>query len=255
MALPLTVRLAGLAALACAAGCVRERPPPPPGVLTVSVEQESAWVRNFNPLTSAAVPRWPTWAGIYEPLYVWSGVRGEHVPWLATGHTGADFPILSVAGAYGVSLKAVVAQSNNLPTAFVWWQCLSYYVSDCDASADWTVGSFDPPNTVNQPMVVVSSNGDVFVLWENQDTGDIGIATWCAGESGFTTLGVVDHLTNYTDPVDYVWGQAAGSPVETVDWDPKTDTLHAAFLARQDDETEGRNDVLHWWAEYDELCP
>jgi len=85
-----TLRLAGLAALACAAGCVRERPPPPPGVLTVSVEQESAWVRNFNPLTSAAVPRWPTWAGIYEPLYVWSGVRGEHVPWLATGHTWSD---------------------------------------------------------------------------------------------------------------------------------------------------------------------
>lgn len=79
------VPLAIAAALA-GAGCVRERPPPPPGTLVVSVEQEASWIRNFNPLTPATAARWPTLAGIYEPLMVFSGVRGEFVPWLATGH-------------------------------------------------------------------------------------------------------------------------------------------------------------------------
>ncbi len=76
--------------VAAAAGlggaCVRERPPPPPGVMVVSVEQEASWIRNFNPLTPATAARWPTLAGVYEPLMVYSGIRGAFVPWLATGH-------------------------------------------------------------------------------------------------------------------------------------------------------------------------
>ncbi len=79
-----------LAGLVASAACVRERPPAPPGVLTVSQEQEASWVRNFNPLSSAAVPRWPTWSGIYEPLYVFSAVRGELIPWLATATEWRD---------------------------------------------------------------------------------------------------------------------------------------------------------------------
>lgn len=83
----LTTALAlGLAA----PGCVRDKPAAPPGVLTVSVEQESSWVRNFNPLTTATAPRWPTLAGIYEPLYVFSSVRGELIPWLATAYAWQD---------------------------------------------------------------------------------------------------------------------------------------------------------------------
>lgn len=79
-----------LALLACAAaaalsGCVRERPPPPPGVLSVSVEQASSWIRNFNPLSPAAQARWPTLAGVYEPLLVHNSQKGDYVPWLATG--------------------------------------------------------------------------------------------------------------------------------------------------------------------------
>lgn len=81
-------RLALAAALAPVAlgACARERPPPPPGVLVVSVEQEASWIRNFNPLTPATAARWPTLAGVYEPLMIYSGIRGEFVPWLATGH-------------------------------------------------------------------------------------------------------------------------------------------------------------------------
>jgi len=69
-----------------AAGCTREKPPPPRGVLVVSQEQQASWIRNFNPLTTATAARWPTLAGIYEPLLVFNSVRAEYVPWLATAH-------------------------------------------------------------------------------------------------------------------------------------------------------------------------
>ena len=65
------------------AGCVRDRPPAPEGVLVVSQEQQASWVRNFNPLTTATAARWPTLAGIYEPLFVFNSVKAEYVPWLA----------------------------------------------------------------------------------------------------------------------------------------------------------------------------
>ena len=51
--------------------------------MTVSVEQASAWVRNFNPLLVGSA-RWPTRGGIYEPLVIWNAVAGAWVPWLAT---------------------------------------------------------------------------------------------------------------------------------------------------------------------------
>lgn len=62
--------------------CARDRPQAPRGVLVVSQEQQASWVRNFNPLTTATAPRWPTLAGIYEPLFVFNSVRAEFVPWL-----------------------------------------------------------------------------------------------------------------------------------------------------------------------------
>lgn len=77
---------AGVAALPGAGGCVRKIPPAPAGVLVVSQEQQAAWVRNFNPLTPATAPRWPTLAGVYEPLFVFNGLKSEFVPWLAVAH-------------------------------------------------------------------------------------------------------------------------------------------------------------------------
>lgn len=75
LAAPLTVLLV--------LGCVRNVAYAPEGVLVVSQEQQASWVRNFNPLTTAAAARWPTLAGIYEPLYVFNSVHAEYVPWLA----------------------------------------------------------------------------------------------------------------------------------------------------------------------------
>lgn len=85
-------RRSGIAALTAViavvliAGCTVERATGPPGVLVVSQEQHSSWIRNFNPLTTAAAVRWPTLAGVYEPLYVFNSVKSEFVPWLAVGY-------------------------------------------------------------------------------------------------------------------------------------------------------------------------
>jgi len=79
--------------LACAllgAGCASPREDLPPGVLVVSQEQTASWIRNFNPLTTASAPRWPTMAGVYEPLFVFNSVKAEFVPWLATGYEWRD---------------------------------------------------------------------------------------------------------------------------------------------------------------------
>ena len=66
--------------------CERHRVELEPGVLSISVEQHSAWVRNFNPL-GPGQPRWPTRSGVYEPLLVSNGMTGAWVPWLATSHS------------------------------------------------------------------------------------------------------------------------------------------------------------------------
>jgi peptide/nickel transport system substrate-binding protein len=69
--------------------CTRPPSPPPPGVLTVSVEQTASWIRNFNPLVAGGA-RWPTASGVYEPLFIYNTVRGEWVPWLATAYEWLD---------------------------------------------------------------------------------------------------------------------------------------------------------------------
>jgi peptide/nickel transport system substrate-binding protein len=80
--------VAALLCLSVAAGCVRDRPPAPDGVLVISQEggQTASWVRNFNPLTTATAARWPTLAGIYEPLAVYNSIQSKYEPWLATDY-------------------------------------------------------------------------------------------------------------------------------------------------------------------------
>jgi peptide/nickel transport system substrate-binding protein len=82
----LAVSFAVLVIVLVGFACVRDVPYAPEGVLVVSQEQQSSWVRNFNPLTTAAAARWPTLAGIYEPLLVFNSVHAEHVPWLAVSY-------------------------------------------------------------------------------------------------------------------------------------------------------------------------
>jgi peptide/nickel transport system substrate-binding protein len=92
---PRRSRARALLASAClglmaSASCTRTRPPTPRDVLVVSKEQEASWIRNFNPLSPAVSPRWPTAAGVYEPLLVHDSIHGVYVPWLATAHEWRD---------------------------------------------------------------------------------------------------------------------------------------------------------------------
>ena len=66
--------------------CADPVAPVPPGTMTVLQEQQAAWVRNFNPLLSTGGARWPTSAGIYEPLLIYNRATGDFVPWLASSY-------------------------------------------------------------------------------------------------------------------------------------------------------------------------
>jgi len=70
--------------------CTSEPRPRPPSTLFVSVEQQSAWVRNFNPLFTGAGARWPTRAGVYECLELFIPSTGQWTPWLATAHAWSE---------------------------------------------------------------------------------------------------------------------------------------------------------------------
>jgi len=86
-------RIAWVSLVSClllGTGCSPEHAELPEGVLVVAQEQAAAWTRTFNPLSAAAGARWPTLAGIYEPLYVFNSVKAEQVPWLATAHEWRD---------------------------------------------------------------------------------------------------------------------------------------------------------------------
>ncbi|XXX75268.1 ABC transporter substrate-binding protein [Sorangium sp. So ce134] len=58
--------------------------------VTISREQQASWVRNFNPLLAEGSVRFPTLAGIYEPLIVYNTMKGEFQPWLATKYEWSD---------------------------------------------------------------------------------------------------------------------------------------------------------------------
>ncbi|HEX6791826.1 MAG TPA: ABC transporter substrate-binding protein [Candidatus Krumholzibacteria bacterium] len=72
--------------LLAASACTRKQAATPGGVLVVSQEQQASWIRNFNPLTTATAARWPSLAGVYEPLFVFNSIRAEYVPWLGVDH-------------------------------------------------------------------------------------------------------------------------------------------------------------------------
>ena len=77
---PRSVALLLALLVASSTGCKREKPEAPAGTLTVSVEQQAAWIRNFNPLVAAGGARWPTAGGVYEPLLVFNSIQGEYIP-------------------------------------------------------------------------------------------------------------------------------------------------------------------------------
>lgn len=75
--------------LAFLVACTGPEREPPPNTLSISVEQTSAWVRNFNPL-SPGQPRFPTRAGVHEPMLLFNSMRTEWVPWLAESYAWSN---------------------------------------------------------------------------------------------------------------------------------------------------------------------
>ncbi|WP_234023293.1 ABC transporter substrate-binding protein [Sorangium cellulosum] len=59
-------------------------------MVTISREQQASWVRNFNPLLAEGSVRFPTIAGIYEPMLVYNTMKNEYTPWLATSYAWSD---------------------------------------------------------------------------------------------------------------------------------------------------------------------
>jgi peptide/nickel transport system substrate-binding protein len=65
-----------------------------PVFLTVNEEQQSTWVRNFNPF-SPDTRMQASQGMIYEPMMIFNKATNELVPWLATGYTwNKDFSSL-----------------------------------------------------------------------------------------------------------------------------------------------------------------
>ncbi|HEY5924367.1 MAG TPA: ABC transporter substrate-binding protein [Kofleriaceae bacterium] len=86
----MTNRGASMIAAAVLAACGDHRAPQVVGhgvPLSISIEQQSIWVRNFNPLLPPGRSRWPTRSGVYEPLEIYNPMTAQYTPWLATGHT------------------------------------------------------------------------------------------------------------------------------------------------------------------------
>jgi peptide/nickel transport system substrate-binding protein len=78
--------------------------------LTLTQEQQASWIRNFNPLIAPGTARFPTRAGVYEPLMIFNTLKGEFVPWLAVKHEwSADSKKLTL------SLRPGVKWSDGQP--------------------------------------------------------------------------------------------------------------------------------------------
>lgn len=81
---------AALLSVTAAAACAPDRHSAPAGMMTIYAEHDSAWKRNFNPLSPPGTARWITRTGMYEPLFIWNTMQARYEPWLATDYTWSD---------------------------------------------------------------------------------------------------------------------------------------------------------------------
>ena len=81
---------AALLTATAAGGCAPARHCAPPGIMTVYAEHDSAWKRNFNPLSPPGAARWITRTGMYESLFIWNAMASAYVDWLGTAYEWSD---------------------------------------------------------------------------------------------------------------------------------------------------------------------
>ena len=58
--------------------------------LIVYQENQISWVRNFEPLNPVSVCRWPTRGAIYATLFLYTPIKIDWTPWLATDYSWQD---------------------------------------------------------------------------------------------------------------------------------------------------------------------
>jgi peptide/nickel transport system substrate-binding protein len=74
-----------------APGVLAQATPGQAPVLTVTPgPRGTAWKRVFNPFLHEAETRWPSTAGVYEPLIIYNRATGSYMPWLATAFDWSD---------------------------------------------------------------------------------------------------------------------------------------------------------------------
>ena len=105
----------GVAVVCLALGAAHLAAQPPagkaPSVLTAVVgPRQGAWTRSFNPFRSDAESRWPTWAGIYEPLLISNRATGAFTPWLASAYSWSADNLT-----FRVTTRAAVRWSDGQP--------------------------------------------------------------------------------------------------------------------------------------------
>lgn len=132
-------------------------------LLTASDEQTSTWIRNFNPLLpQASSNRWPTINGIYEPLFIYTLINAEIVPWLATEWSfNEDNTVLTFTTREGVQWSdGTPFTANDVAFTFNLFlendaipgnggAAVARYLSSVEATDDTTVEfTFNEPYTV-----------------------------------------------------------------------------------------------------------
>jgi len=145
-------------------------------LVTVSQEQQATWIKNFNPFLPENNVRWPTHAGIYEPLIIYNEITGETHPWLATEYAwGTDNKSLTFTLQDGVKWSDGEA-FDSADVKFTW----DYMIANEGARAAGTGAAGNAiPNiaSVEAPdaKTVVFKFKEVFTpnLW---DVGEIHIA-------------------------------------------------------------------------------
>ncbi|WNG50318.1 ABC transporter substrate-binding protein [Archangium minus] len=155
--------------------------------MTIAQEQQASWIRNFNPLLASNSSRWPTRAGVYEPLMIFNTLKGELVPWLATKHEWSpDNKKLTLAMRPGVkwsdgqpfSAKDVaftfnlIKQHKALDISAVWSFLESVQAKD-DATVEFSLTRPFVPGLiyiVHQPIVPEHKWKDVAdpVMYKNE---------------------------------------------------------------------------------------
>ena len=115
-------------------------------LVTVTADFSEGFVRNFNPFSIAS--RWPTRAGIYEPLLIYNQPQRMYVPWLAERYEWSSAnrvltftlrPRVLWSDGQPLTARDVVFSFNVLKDPAAYWTRLWEFLKDVRADGERTV--------------------------------------------------------------------------------------------------------------------